>query len=89
MNKASIAWLSTLAFACAVGAIRPAWGTDPADEEFFKLHVRPLLVEKCGACHIDSDEGGLLFTGRDQLLEGGRLRPGDRARGGGKEPAPP
>ena len=75
MNKSPTAWLSTLAFACTLCVIRPAWGTDPAGEEFFELHVRPLLVEKCGACHIDSDEGGLLFTGRDQLLEGGDFGP--------------
>ncbi|MEI6636049.1 MAG: PSD1 and planctomycete cytochrome C domain-containing protein [Planctomycetota bacterium] len=75
MNKSFIARLSALAFTCGLGLIGPAWGADPTDEEFFELHVRPLLVEKCGACHIDSDEGGLLFTGRDQLLKGGDFGP--------------
>ncbi len=48
---------------------------DPTDVEFFELHVRPLLVEKCGSCHIDSDEGGLLFTGREALVTGGDFGP--------------
>ena len=62
----------------------PADLADPADAEFFELHVRPLLIEKCGSCHIDSDEGGLLFTGREALVRGGdfgpAIEPGNAAK---------
>jgi mono/diheme cytochrome c family protein len=44
------------------------------DEKLFALHVKPLLAEKCFACHgadPDEIEGGLDLRSRDALLAGG------------------
>ena len=43
-------------------------------EKLFSLHVKPLLVEKCVACHganPEEIEGGLDLRSRDGLLAGG------------------
>ena len=40
----------------------------------FGLHVAPVLIEKCGSCHIDRDrpQGGFSMATFRQLLRGGR-----------------
>jgi hypothetical protein len=43
--------------------------------EFFETQVRPLLAEKCFACHTQTKMGGLEMTSRDSLLKGGRSGP--------------
>lgn len=43
--------------------------------EFFETQVRPLLAEKCFACHTQTKMGGLEMTSRDALLKGGRSGP--------------
>ncbi len=44
----------------------------PAEAEFFEKDVRPLLVEKCVACHGDTKpKGGLKLTSRAEILKGG------------------
>ena len=50
---------------------------DGAKVEFFELHVRPLLVEKCGDCHsgMPGAESGLAFNSRQSLLKGGEFGP--------------
>ncbi len=43
-----------------------------ADIEFFEKQIRPLLAEKCFACHGDQkQEGGLRLTSHDALNTGG------------------
>ncbi len=40
-------------------------------EVFFERHIRPLLIEKCVACHgPDKQEGDLRLDSRDQMLTG-------------------
>ena len=61
-----------------------------ADREgiyFFESRIRPVLVERCYACHSSAAEkvkGDLLLDSRDALLKGGAdgpvLVPGDPAR---------
>ena len=49
---------------------------DPAAVDFFEKEVRPLLVEKCLACHGGKKtHGGLSLTSRAALLEGGDSGP--------------
>ncbi|MEZ6127914.1 MAG: PSD1 and planctomycete cytochrome C domain-containing protein [Planctomycetaceae bacterium] len=52
-----------------------AQSTEPtAAEKLFALKVRPLLQEKCVACHgqdADKVESGFVLTSRDALLAGG------------------
>jgi hypothetical protein len=44
--------------------------------EFFEKEVRPLLVEKCQACHGDARrKGGLTLTSRAHVLQGGDRGP--------------
>ncbi len=46
------------------------WGDE--DEVFFEIHVRPLLVTHCVACHNESKhEAGLRLDSRDGLRVGG------------------
>jgi hypothetical protein len=43
-----------------------------AGEELFEKHVRPVLVERCLACHAaDKAKGGLRLDTRQNLLKGG------------------
>src|SRR5579863_7685804 len=50
-------------------------------EEYFELHVRPLLATKCYACHTDQKSGGLQLDTREHMLAGGKsgpaIKPGD------------
>ncbi len=49
--------------------------------EHFESRIRPLLVEKCFACHTAAKMGGLRLDSRESLLKGGKsgpaLVPGD------------
>ncbi|MFN0199859.1 MAG: PSD1 and planctomycete cytochrome C domain-containing protein [Planctomycetaceae bacterium] len=52
------------------------------DLEFFEKKVRPILVDRCHACHNDKDhKGELRLTSRENLLKGGEsglaVIPGD------------
>lgn len=65
----------SLAFCCFSVA---AGGADLAElhpgEKLFSLHVKPLLEEKCLACHgasADEVEGGFDMTSRERMLAGG------------------
>jgi mono/diheme cytochrome c family protein len=50
-------------------------------EEYFELHVRPLLASRCYACHTDRKSGGLQLDSREHMLAGGQsgpaIKPGD------------
>ena len=43
--------------------------------EFFETRIRPLLAEKCFACHTQSRLGGLQIDSRETLLKGGNSGP--------------
>ena len=43
---------------------------------FFEQEVRPLLVEKCYACHgAEKQKGGLRLDSREAILKGGESGP--------------
>ncbi len=50
-----------------------AEATNP--DEFFELHVRPLLVKRCSSCHAAARMGGLELDSREHLLKGGKSGP--------------
>jgi len=49
----------------------------PADEAFFESRIRPVLIDRCYACHNAATvaEGGLAVDSRDGLLTGGHSGP--------------
>jgi hypothetical protein len=48
----------------------------PAAADFFEKEVRPILIQRCGACHAGSKtKGGLKLTSRAAVLEGGAHGP--------------
>src|SRR5690242_6788245 len=51
------------------------------DDQNFEMHVRPLLVEKCYACHTEERMGGLQLDTREHAMKGGKdgavIVPGD------------
>ncbi len=55
--------LAIIGFASALRAADPA--------EFFEMKVRPVLANKCYACHSNSRMGGLDLTSRAAALKGG------------------
>lgn len=59
----------------------PSWSAN--DLRFFESKVRPLLAQKCFACHTDSEMGGLRLDSLERVLQGGSrgaaVVPGDPA----------
>ena len=63
----------------------PQAKTDPKAVEFFEEQVRPLLFNKCYACHgAKQQSGGVRLDSRESMLKGGGssaiLTPGDPAK---------
>jgi len=57
---------------------RPLPAAEPAGLEFFEQKIRPLLAERCHACHsaqTPEPKGGLRVDTRDGLLKGGDSGP--------------
>lgn len=74
------AFAFSLAIICLGGApdLSGAEGPSPEDVEFFEKKVRPVLVERCYACHSAKSEklkGGLRLDARDAILRGGDIGP--------------
>lgn len=62
----------------AAGAADLLRGAESENLEFFEKKIRPILVEKCYACHAagsKSLKGGLRVDSRDALLRGGDSGP--------------
>src|SRR5262249_19599353 len=58
--------------------VGPAAEPDPGGGDFFERTIRPVLVERCYACHSQEAKkvrGGLLLDTRDGLLKGGDSGP--------------
>jgi len=51
-----------------------SWAESDADE-FFESRIRPLLADKCFACHTKEALGGLRLDSRENVLKGGDLGP--------------
>jgi hypothetical protein len=51
------------------------------DDQLFEMRIRPLLVEKCYACHTEERMGGLQLDTREHAMKGGKdgpvILPGD------------
>jgi len=60
--------LPSLSFARPTSA-----AVDPQD--FFENRIRPVLVNRCFACHTDLKSGGLQLDSRERLLKGGNSGP--------------
>src|SRR5262249_39742695 len=70
------------AILAALWFLPTASAAEPA--EFFEAKIRPLLVNRCYACHTDKASGGLRVDSRAALLKGGKsgpaIVPGDPAQ---------
>ena len=62
--------VATLLLFLALAA--PSWANS---QEHFETRVRPLLAERCFACHADSALGGLRLDSREAMLQGGARGP--------------
>jgi hypothetical protein len=76
-------WIPLVAVLLAAGSLCAAEPSSD-DVEFFEKQIRPLLAQRCYACHsvrTDRREGGLLLDSRPGWLEGGdrgaAIVPGD------------
>jgi len=79
----SLAARATLTLLGLLGA--PGRAADSDGIEFFEKRIRPVLVEKCYACHIAASEksqGGLLLDSHEGMMRGG-------TRGSADNPAKP
>src|SRR5260221_2014509 len=47
----------------------------PQQVEFFEANIRPVLIDTCGECHTDDEEGDLRTDSRAALLKGGETGP--------------
>ena len=66
------AWLVVLSVPLWLGA------SDPVQDEFFEKRIRPLLIERCHACHsgeAPSPMGGLRLDSAEAMLAGGSRGP--------------
>jgi hypothetical protein len=62
--------LGLLAATCVLSAAQSANSV-----EFFETRIRPLLAEKCFACHTQARLGGMQIDSRETLLKGGNSGP--------------
>ena len=65
-----------LLLCCSLSAAEPAPSRDK-QLEFFELHIRPVLIEKCADCHTGGAdaESPLALQSRADLLKGGDFGP--------------
>ena len=72
---ANSAWYSSFAF---VSAARADDGATKEGVAYFEQHIRPLLAERCYACHSSREKkqkGGLLLDSRAGWAQGGDQGP--------------
>jgi hypothetical protein len=60
-------WLAFVLCSSAFAGVPPNQG-----EEFFETKIRPILANKCFACHTNSKLGGLRLDTRESILQGGK-----------------
>jgi mono/diheme cytochrome c family protein len=72
----SHAYVAALLLSCTL--VRPVRAQQ---DQTFEMHVRPLFVEKCYACHTEERMGGLQLDTREHAMKGGKdgavIVPGD------------
>ena len=67
-----------LAWAMLLGRCATAAGDDAAGTEFFEKKIRPVLVDRCYACHsrrVEPPKGGLRLDSREAVARGGESGP--------------
>jgi mono/diheme cytochrome c family protein len=68
-------------YAAALLACTLSFPVHAQEDQHFEMHVRPLLVEKCYACHTEERMGGLQLDTREHAMKGGKdgavIVPGD------------
>ncbi|MFI4852814.1 MAG: PSD1 and planctomycete cytochrome C domain-containing protein [Gimesia chilikensis] len=77
IQTASIVTIAALLLLCSsLSAAEPAPSRDK-QLEFFELHIRPVLIEKCADCHTGGAdaESPLALQSRADLLKGGDFGP--------------
>ena len=76
---AQVACCILLLAICCLGSLTQAVAAERPDDrletEFFEQHVRPLLLRRCGECHVDDQAGGLSLTSREAAVTGGDSGP--------------
>ena len=63
-----------LAVSIAAQAEKPPVPT-PVQADFFNTKIRPVLMDTCGECHLDDEDGGLRVDSREALVKGGENGP--------------
>jgi len=87
IHRTNTRWFVTaviIAFLLPLASIRNASASGEEEQDFFEKKIRPILVEKCYACHssqLKNPMGGLRLDSTEALLRGGDsgplLAPGD------------
>lgn len=74
-----LGFAGSLEIAERLGTVAQANASEPADDraeiDFFEQRVRPLLLRRCGECHVEDQAGGFSLASRDALLQGGDSGP--------------
>ena len=79
--RSAIAAAGCLLVACAAVRLSAAGQGDkapaptPQQVELFETSIRPVLIDTCGECHTDDEEGDLRTDSRAALLKGGETGP--------------
>jgi cytochrome c553/mono/diheme cytochrome c family protein len=71
----NLAVAAALLFSTSLPALAAEVADQAAAVEFFEKRVRPILAERCLACHEDLASGGLRLDSREALLKGGSHGP--------------
>ena len=68
-------WAARTALLAVAAVLWLPAATAQGGADFFEARVRPLLAEKCFACHTQTRMGGLEMVSREALLRGGQSGP--------------
>ena len=74
--------ITAMAVAMGLGLRSAGAAADPATPAYYTEQVRPILVQKCGKCHLTMNhKGGLSLETKASTMKGGRdgavIVPGD------------
>jgi mono/diheme cytochrome c family protein len=73
--KPAIAIAGTCALLVSAAQSEKPPASTPAQVEFFDAKIRPVLMDTCGECHLEDEEGGLRVDSREALVKGGENGP--------------
>src|SRR5437016_5188789 len=81
MTRRAIGLFLLISGVLALSRSLPAAEPDAANQEFFEQRIRPVLAERCYACHSTQAkqqkklQGGLLLDSREGVRSGGETGP--------------